>query len=424
MNRITQLSIFENNQLGDLEKLNEVMDALPDEALITTMEKERGKGRNDYPILTMWRAFLASFVFQHPTIAALIRELNRNSQLREVCGFQTRIIQMKKGDYRYQMAPTEAAFSRFVKNLMQHQELLDGMFHELVDGMYTSLNGFGEILALDGKIIPSYAIRPNKNSESDGRRDTEANVTLKTYTSTTPAGEKVTSKKTWFGYRLHLIVDATYELPVAYEVTKASEGEPTVAKRLIKNLGVRQAKECRYFLADRGYDGTPLLELIESKDMVPIIDIKNQWAKDTHTKQYRDTDLIYTYNGQVFFVDDRGKEVELVYKGYDKSSDSLRYGFKPQHQDSRIFRIKRVEDRRVFSKVARNSPKFKRLYKKRTAIERVNGRLDRDFLFEHHTIRGKKKMNLFITVSFLVMLAFAKCRISENKFTHLNAWVA
>lgn len=120
MNRITQLSIFENNQLGDLEKLNEVMDALPDEALITTMEKERGKGRNDYPILTMWRAFLASFVFQHPTIAALIRELNRNSQLREVCGFQTRIIQMKKGDYRYQMAPTEAAFSRFVKNLMQH----------------------------------------------------------------------------------------------------------------------------------------------------------------------------------------------------------------------------------------------------------------------------------------------------------------
>jgi hypothetical protein len=68
-----------------------------------------------------------------------------------------------------------------------------------------------------------------------------------------------------------------------------------------------------------------------------------------------------------------GQEVALVYKGYDSATDSLRYGFKPQHQDSRIFRIKREDNRRVFNKVARNSHKFKRLYKKRTAIERVNG---------------------------------------------------
>jgi len=59
MNRITQLSIFENNQLGDLEKLNDVLNALPDEKLIALLEEERGKGRNDYPVFTMWRAFLA-----------------------------------------------------------------------------------------------------------------------------------------------------------------------------------------------------------------------------------------------------------------------------------------------------------------------------------------------------------------------------
>jgi hypothetical protein len=236
MNRITQLSIFENNQLGDLEKLNDVLNALPDEKLIALLEEERGKGRNDYPVFTMWRAFLASFVFQHPTVAALIRELKRNSQLREVCGFQTRIIRTKKGSYRYQLAPTEAAFSRFVKKLLQHQGLLDVMFHELVDEMYVSLDGFGEILALDGKIIPSYAKGPNQNKQEDGRRDTEANFTIKQYTTTTPSGEKVTNKKKWFGYRLHLIIDATYELPIGYELTKASEGEPTVAKRLIKAL--------------------------------------------------------------------------------------------------------------------------------------------------------------------------------------------
>ena len=169
-----------------------------------------------------------------------------------------------------------------------------------------------------------------------------------------------------------------------------------------------QLKSCNYLLADRGYDGGPLLDEIESRDIIPIIDIKNQWKKEGPTKQYRDTDLTYTYNGKVFYVDERGQEVALVYKGYDSATDSLRYGFKPQHQDSRIFRIKREDNRRVFNKVARNSHKFKRLYKKRTAIERVNGRLDRDFLFEQHTIRGEKKMNLFVTMASLVMLAFAK----------------
>jgi hypothetical protein len=29
----------------------------------------------------------------------------------------------------------------------------------------------------------------------------------------------------WFGYKLHLIVDANYELPVAYELTKASSSD-------------------------------------------------------------------------------------------------------------------------------------------------------------------------------------------------------
>jgi hypothetical protein len=165
---------------------------------------------------------------------------------------------------------------------------------------------------------------PNQNKQEDGRRDTEANFTIKQYTTTTPSGEKVTNKKKWFGYRLHLIIDATYELPIGYELTKASEGEPTVAKRLIKALPDAQLKSCNYLLADRGYDGGPLLDEIESRDIIPIIDIKNQWKKEGPTKQYRDTDLTYTYNGKVFYVDERGQEVALVYKGYDSATDSLR----------------------------------------------------------------------------------------------------
>ena len=71
-------------------------------------------------------------------------------------------------------------------------------------------------------------------------------------------------------------------------------------------------------------------------------------------------------------------------------------------------------DPRIFTKVARNSKKWKRLYKKRTSIERVNGRIDRDFQFEKHTIRGLEKMKMFLTVTFIIQLASAKAKIESG----------
>ena len=69
--------------------------------------------------------------------------------------------------------------------------------------------------------------------------------------------------------------------------------------------------------------------------------------------------------------------------------------------------------------MARDSKKWKRLYKKRTSIERVNGRIDRDFQFEKHTIRGLEKMKMFLTVTFIIQLASAKAKISTGIKTGL-----
>lgn len=44
--------------------------------------------------------------------------------------------------------------------------------------------------------------------------------------------------------------------------------------------------------------------------------------------------------------------------------------------------------------------KWKREYKKRTSVERENGRIDRDYGFERHTIRGQKKMTMYVTMGF------------------------
>ncbi|MDQ0415282.1 MULTISPECIES: hypothetical protein [Mesobacillus] len=53
---ISQMSLFfwkELDELGDLERLGLVLDYMPDEDLMATLEKKRGQGRDDYPVCAM-----------------------------------------------------------------------------------------------------------------------------------------------------------------------------------------------------------------------------------------------------------------------------------------------------------------------------------------------------------------------------------
>lgn len=307
----------------------------------------------------------ASFIFDHDSVASLLRELNRKSQLRIICGFQLYIYSVltdKKGKYgkriresRYKLAPTASAYTNFLNNLKECEGELREMFDTLVKYMYENLNGFGEIIAADGKAIQSYAIRiSEKNSGNRGEKD--ANWCQKNYTTTKLDGEKVIKTKKWFGFRLHLLSDATYELPIDYEVTKALNSEVKETEKLLDNIKEKypeKLEKCRYFMADKGYDSTELIEWLTTEGVSPVIDIRNMWQGD-ETKQFKDTNIVYDYKGKVYYITDNGKEIELVYKGYDKSRDSQRYGFHPKYHDKRIFRIPLKTDPRIFTKVARN----------------------------------------------------------------------
>ncbi|HFU3968476.1 TPA: transposase, partial [Streptococcus suis] len=309
--------------------------------------------------------------------------------------------------------------SRFIQDLEEVCPDIEEWVSSGISELYDLLPNFGVNLALDGKFIDSYASPYGKQKKKkDKRADLDADIGIKQR----PLKNGTVTKEKHYGYRCHLMVDTTYELPVAWRVTPASEGEPTVAKRLIRNMRQTTMERAEYLMADRGYSGIPLQNLIEEATMIPIIDHPRKWKED-ETRQYLDTDVIYNQSGEVFWVDDKGKAIQLIYKGYDKSCDSLRYGFHPRYQDNRIFRLKRCVEPIIFNQVARDSKKFKRLYKKRTAVERVNGRLDRDFRFETHTIRGLKKMSLAVAMSFLVMIGFALRKAKSGTRIQLASWV-
>src|SRR5271157_3036237 len=160
----------EIESLGDLERLKLVLENMPDEKLMQVLEKIRDRGRNDYPVKAVWNSIVAGIVFQHESVASLIRELQRNAQLREICGFS--VFQGVSA------VPKRSAYSRFLNRLLSQEDLIKQIFQDLVGQLAAILPNFGKNLAFDGKALESLS-KGKKNEEentaADGRKESDAN---------------------------------------------------------------------------------------------------------------------------------------------------------------------------------------------------------------------------------------------------------
>ena len=433
---ITQKTLFgwkDIEELGDLERLNLVIKTIPDEELMQRLEKERAHGRDDYPVRAVWNSLLAGIVYQHPSIESLRRELMRNETLLALCGFD-----VLKG---IQAVPTAAAYSRFLKRLIQHEALVRDIFTKLVHLLVQELPDFGSTLAIDGKKLNSFGkpVRDSKKQSSDGRRDTDADWGVKTYAGINEQGKPWEKVVSWFGYRVHLLVDADYELPVDFRVTQASKAEQPVAREILDALPDRFpdiVERTEYLVGDRGYDDQKILHAAIELGMSPIIDIRNLWKDGDTTKMVDGADNVaYDYKGTVTcYCPVTLKEHPMCYGGYEKERDSHKYlcpalekgiHCEGQHRCTvgKQIRIPLAQDKRIFTPTARSSYKWGRIYNKRTAIERVNSRIDNVFMFEQHYIRGIKKMEIRITLAFIVMLSMALGRVRQNRVELMRSLV-
>ncbi len=414
----------EIEELGDLERLVLIIETLPDEKLVRAMELERFRGRDDYPVRAVWNSILAGIVYQHPTIASLRRELQRNAQLRQVCGFDLWL--------GVKAVPTNSVYSRFLRRLMNnYSRYVEGMFDELVKTLTELLPDFGKTLAIDGKAIQSFANRKSEKGP-DGRRDVDGNWSKKVYRGIRQDGTPWEKTTSWFGYRLHLIVDANYELPVHYRLTKASNSEIKEAHGMIDDLAKRHPtiiERCKECTADRGYDdGKLIVKLWDDYKIKPVIDIRNLWKDQDTTRLLGDyTNVSYNYKGTIYcYCPKKETQREMAFGGFEAKRGTLKYRCPAKHYGincqgfadcpvAKGIRIKLEEDRRLFTPLARSSYAWQLEYDKRTAVERVNSRLDGFFGFEQHNIRGQKKMEVRCGLALCVMLAMAVGRIRQKR---------
>ena len=424
MNNISQISIFDYSEienLGDLEKLKIFFENIEDDELCKTIETERKNGRNDYPVRTMLNLIYAMKIYGHRSVESFRRELARNSQLRIACG-------LSEGKYKYfgerkHLIPPARVFTGFLNKLKKFQNKLDEIFEEDVKFMYENLEGFGEDAAVDGKYLDSYGNQNYKNKANDNRGEHEETNSCKTYYM-----KDGSTKKEWhYGFRAHIICDAKYGLPIKKKVTPANNSEQKELDNMIKDMETNEKEnykleKMKNLMGDAGYDnGARNQKLKEEYNINAVMDIRHMWSKDEKYREIENQPLAYNEDGELFYIVELNNYEKMKYLGYDKENNCLRYT--RESKGKKVYRIPLSTDYRIFTPIARDSKKFKTKYKMRTEVERLNGRIDRDYMFNDHFIRGQKKMDLMLTLTFVVMLTIAKGHI-KNKEKNIRSLVA
>jgi hypothetical protein len=437
MARLPQQRLFSWDDVDaadDLQRLGLVLEALPDESLMVALEQHRGRGRDDYPVRAMWNALVAGIVYGHKDVASLLRELSRNPALRARCGFA--VVAGARA------VPTANAVTNFLANLLERQDEVVAMFDALVAELSTALPDLGRYLAIDGKAIPSYAegisreeaeerFRNPAYRPDDRRGDHDADWGKKTYRGQRKDGSAYEKVTKWFGYKLHLLVDSVYELPLAFKVTRASCAEQPELVGLLETTELKHPElieRTKEAAGDKGYDTVENLTVPYDRwGIKPVIDIRNVWQSGEETRalfDHRTDTIVYDYRGEVSCIcPETGTQRRMAYQGFEADRDTLKYrcpaaaygmcckgrdqcpGAATEH--GRIVRIPLSYDRRIFTPLARRTPAWERAYDRRTAVERVNSRFDQVLGFERHTIRGLAKMRVRVGLAFIVMLGMA-----------------
>ena len=278
--------------------------------------------------------------------------------------------------------------------------------------------------------------------------------------------------KRWFGYELHLIADSAYEIPVWFldlrssllrgDVTKASASECKRLSKAVDELfgkAPELAERCADFSADKGLDSGPLkAKLWDRYRIRPLIDTRAMWREEKAMPDYdpskpilrsldpdRVDTILYSEKGEVLCRDPATQEQRpMAFQGFESDRGALKYrcpaaayGFacKGRAQcyrgagvkDSAYGRVVRIglkdQDRRIFTPTPWGSPSWRRGYKRRTALERINSRVDSSFGFENHFIRGQAKMKARMGLAVCVMMALALGAALENRPQRMRSLV-
>jgi hypothetical protein len=400
-----------------LKTIKDLLAALPDGKLLNSLRVARGKGRNDFPVTVLWGVVVLRVALRHVTTESMLGELRRNEGLRRLLG-----IESGAG------VPNPWNISRFEDVLGQepHRTLLKEVFGVLIQRLGIAVAGLGNTTAGDATSLSARRKPEEAAQEEIDEGLPQASGGRKEYKDD---DGKVTKVVEWFGFKLHLIVDLKHEVVLAYEITdtKAGDGEtlPVLLEQAEANLPAGRIETLAY---DKAANTEDVHKLLSAKEITPLIQMRSRWQIEpermlpghdgTSNVVYDEQGTLYCYDK----VSDPPVRHQMAYIGHEPERETLKYRCPAMHEGwecpmskvcnagksyGKTGRVKREVDLRRFPALPRATKKFERMYKGRTAVERVNARLKVFWGVDDGNLTGSRRFVAQVGVVLAVHAAFA-----------------
>jgi hypothetical protein len=364
----------------DLQTIRLFFEALPAGRLLEALNTARGKGRDDYPSQVLLFCALLQPLLRHTTMSATLAELGRNPVLRKLGGMPD-----------VADIPKPHNMSRFLARLGTEpfRTLLRQAFEQQVRRLGAAVPDLGVACAGDATHLSA---RPCRSQQAETDLPAPDGGTKSYF------GEQGQIERTfsWFGYKLNLLCDARHEVALAYRITAASRPDNEALIPLVEQAQAQLPAGRLHTLAyDQAADDTQIHERLRERHVQPVIQQRSLWKQERErtVEGAGIGNVVHDEAGTIFCYDlisDPPVRHQMAYIGHEPKRGTLKYRCPAEHQSWRCpcakrcnagkrygmtVRIKQETDLRRFPPIPRATKTFERLYKGRTAVERVNARL-------------------------------------------------
>jgi len=431
MTIIRQGSLFGLQELYDLEptqRFSAIFSAIDIDPIFAVVTKKSRFGR---PVELNYAAMIYSLVARIseriPFIKDLVKRLKNDMIFRLDCGFLVS-----------DTVPSEAAYSRMV-TIISESNILEQvkesiLFQAITEGFVTD-----DTVALDATHFeakdqaPPKEEKPKTEPKKRGRKskeereqwliekaENEANLPLfekkieeqldasldqlRTEIPQTPEwGVKKNSEGKnvfWYGYKAHLAVGtkSQYILQSLFSSGNLNDGKAAIP--LLKGIHERvKLSTLRYHTMDAGYDYEPIYEQIHRMDHQTVIayNKRNEPEPEGFDKHFAPTCF---------------REHSYRYDSFDQKYETLKYTRPKECKDcplaneglcQKIYKVKITTDLRKYTAPARGTKAWKTVFKRRTAVERVNAYLKLYFQLDNVRYRTGKRAKVhfdFVTLVY------------------------
>lgn len=428
---IRQESLFDLQELFDLEptqRFEAVFSAIDIGQIFAVVTKKSRFGRPvELNYAAMIYSLIARLTERIPFVKDLVKRLKNDMVFRLDCGFLVS-----------DSVPSEAAYSRMITIISESnvlEEIQKTLLHQAItEGFITD-----DTVAIDATHFeakdqaPSKEEKPKTEPKKRGRKSKEERkqwlaektereaslplfekkiedqldiplVELRTEIPQNPEwGVKKNSEGKnvfWYGYKAHLAVGTTSQYIFQSLFSSGNLNDGKAAIPLLKGI---QERVClptlRYETMDAGYDFEPIYTQIHRMGHQAVIAYNKRNEPDPigFDKHFTPTCV---------------REHSYRYDSFDKKYETLKYTRPSECKDcplandnlcQKVYKVRITTDLRKYTAPARGSKAWKMIFKRRTAVERVNAYLKGYFQLNNVPYRTGKRAKVhfdFVTLVY------------------------